>query len=180
MRARKREERPAPREGRTGKDAPWVPTPPALVESMLDLAGVGCDDYLIDLGSGDGRIVIAAARRGARALGVEYDAEMVVIARRAAERAGVSERATFIRTDMYDADISGATVIALFLLPDNLRKLEPKLRGVAAGARVVTNRFAIEGWTPARVTRIGGTTDDCCTALLYIGGASSRDTAVSM
>src|SRR5947208_2642140 len=115
-----------PVEGQAGKDIVWVPTPAVLVETMLDLACVTPEDYVIDLGSGDGRNVIAAAKRGARALGVEYNPDMVALSRRKAAAEGVSANAQFVQGDMYEADISGATVLTLFLIPENLRKLTPK------------------------------------------------------
>ena len=118
--------------GQPGKDVVWVPTPPVLVEKMLDMAKVTSRDYVIDLGSGDGRNVIAAAKRGARALGVEYDRELLALARKNAIEAGVGERARFVEGDMFEADISGATVLALFLLPDNLQRLKPKFSGLPA------------------------------------------------
>src|SRR5258708_4845349 len=95
-----------PYEGQPGKDVIWVPTPPALVEKMLDLARVTKEDFVVDLGSGDGRNVIAAAKRGARALGVEYEPDMVELSRKNAAAAGVAERAKFVQGDMYEADIS--------------------------------------------------------------------------
>jgi SAM-dependent methyltransferase len=159
-----------PVEGQRGKDIVWVATPPALVEKMLDVAQVTADDYVIDLGSGDGRIVIAAAQRGARALGVEYDAALIEVARRNATRAGVGERAKFVQGDLYSAEIADATVLALFLLPDNLADLSPKFATLKRGTRIVTNRFGIPGWTPDATCRIGGDTEDCPTALLYTIG----------
>ena len=166
--ARRSNKPPEPIEGQGGKDSVWVPTPPALIERMLDIARVTAQDYVIDLGSGDGRMVVAAARRGARALGVEYNPMLVEVARRAAVVEGVSDRATFVQGDLYDADVSDATVLALFLLPENLRRLRPKFDGLKAGTRIVTNRFEIDGWEPAAVSRIGGDSDSCCTARLYI------------
>ena len=137
-----------PEVGQPGKDVVWVPTPEPMVEKMLDLAKVGPRDYVIDLGSGDGRNVIAAARRGARGLGVEYNPDMVALSRRKADEAGVNRRARFERGDMFQADISKATVMALFLLPSNLRQLRPKLLALAPGSRIVSNTFLIEGWPP--------------------------------
>jgi hypothetical protein len=157
-----------PVEGQRGKDIVWVATPPALVEKMLDMAHVTASDYVIDLGSGDGRIVIAAAKRGARALGVEYDAALVEVSQRDARRAGVADRATFVQGDLYETDFSGATVLALFLLPDNLRELAPKFAALKPGTRIVTNRFGIPGWTPDAMCRVGGETEDCPTAVLYV------------
>src|SRR3954468_20024051 len=117
-----------PLPGHPGKDVIFVPTSPELVERMLDLAGVGRADYVMDLGSGDGRIVIAAARRGAQALGVEYTPELVALSRRNAAAAGVGERARFVEGDMFEADLSKASVLALFLMTANLEKLLPKFR----------------------------------------------------
>src|SRR3954468_1237031 len=114
-----------PYEGQAGKDVVWVPTPRALVDKMLDLAAVMPKDLVVDLGSGDGRLVIAAAKRGARALGIEYEPDMVQLARKNAVEAGVADRATFVQGDMFEADFKQATVLALFLLPGNLRRLSP-------------------------------------------------------
>src|SRR5690606_5547828 len=127
--------------GQPGKDVVWVPTPDALVEKMLDMAAVTPQDFVIDLGSGDGRNVIAAAKRGARALGVEYNDKMVEVARRNAEQAGVTERASFVQGDMYAADISQASVLALFLLSENHDMLHPKYLGLKTGTHIVPNSF---------------------------------------
>jgi SAM-dependent methyltransferase len=157
-----------PEEGQPGKDVVWVPTPAALVEKMLDLAQVGPGDFVIDLGSGDGRNIIGAARRGARALGIEYNPDMVELSRRKAQEAGVGDRALFERGDMFAADISKATVMALFLLPSNLLQLRPKLAALAPGSRIVSNTFLIEGWPPDASERIGGTCEMWCEAHLWI------------
>lgn len=135
-----------PFEGEPGKDVVWIASPRDMVEKMLDMARVTPQDFVVDLGSGDGRNVIAAARRGARALGVEYNPELVEVSRRAAAAAGVADRATFIQGDMFEADISQATVIILFLIPDNLRRLDVKLRALQPGSRVVSNTYEIGGW----------------------------------
>ena len=156
-----------PESGQAGKDVVWVPTSPALVERMLDLAKVTGDDFVIDLGSGDGRMVIAAARRGARALGVEYNPKMVQLARQLAEEAGVADRATFVEGDMFEADISKATVLALFLLPENLRRLEPKFRAMPPGTRLVVKTFGIPEWEPETTDTIGEGCSSWCTAMLY-------------
>ena len=164
-----------PEVGQPGKDVVWVPTPEALVEKMLDLAKVGRDDFVIDLGSGDGRNVIGAARRGARALGVEYNPDMVELSRRNAAAAGVGDRARFERGDMYEADISKASVMALFLLPSNLLQLRPKFLALAPGSRIVSNTFLIADWTPDVSERI----DACemwCEAHLYIVPAQAGGT----
>jgi SAM-dependent methyltransferase len=166
-RARMADKPREPVEGQRGKDLVWVATPRELVEKMLDMAQVTTDDRVIDLGSGDGRIVIAAAQRGARALGVEYDAGLIEVAQQDARRADVGDRVTFVRGDLYETDFSDATVLALFLLPDNLRDLAPKFAALKPGTRIVTNRFGIPGWTPDAMCRIGGDTEDCPTAVLY-------------
>jgi SAM-dependent methyltransferase len=159
---------PEPYVGQPGKDVVWVPTPPVLVEKMLDMARVTDKDYVIDLGSGDGRNIIAAAKRGARALGIEYDSGLIAIARRNAAAEGVTERARFIEGDMYEADISKATVLALFLLPDNLDRLKPKFQRLRPGTRIVVNGYQIPGW---EANETGTATGDCghwCVAYLYI------------
>ncbi len=153
--------------GQEGKDVVWVPTPPELVEKMLDVAKVTPRDYVMDLGSGDGRNVIAAAKRGATALGVEYNPDMVELSKRNAAAAGVAEKATFVQGDMYQADISKANVMALFLLPSNMVQLRTKFFNLAPGSRIVSNTFGIEGWTPDYTE----TLSDCtawCTVLLWI------------
>jgi SAM-dependent methyltransferase len=153
--------------GQEGKDVVWVPTPPELVEKMLDIAKVTPRDYVMDLGSGDGRNVIAAARRGATALGVEYNPEMVELSKRNAAAAGVTGKATFVQGDMYEADISMATVMAVYLLPANMDKLLPKFLALAPGTRIVANTFGFTDWDPDE----RATAKDCtdwCEALLWI------------
>ena len=122
-----------PASGQAGKDVVWVPTPQATVDKMLDLAKVTANDYVIDLGSGNGVTVITAAKRGATALGVEFNPEMVALSQKLAKEAGVSDKATFIRADLFETDLSKATVITLFLLPDINVRLRPKLLRPAAG-----------------------------------------------
>jgi precorrin-6B methylase 2 len=157
-----------PTPGQAGKDVVWVPTPHELVEKMLDMAKVTSQDIVMDLGSGDGRNIIAAAKRGARAIGVEYNPEMVALSRRLAKEAGVSDRATFIEGDMYEADISKATVLALFLLPSNLDKLAPKFLGLKPGTRIVNNTFTVTGWEPDATEMVEGTCTSWCTAHLNL------------
>jgi SAM-dependent methyltransferase len=157
-----------PIEGQPGKDVVWVPTPPILVEKMLDMARVMPQDYVMDLGSGDGRNVIAAAKRGARALGVEYNPDMVELSRRIAAREGVSGKAAFVQGDMFQADISQATVLALFLLTENLNALVPKFQDMKPGARIVVNGFEIDGWNADETARVDADCDPWCTAYLYI------------
>jgi SAM-dependent methyltransferase len=154
--------------GQAGKDVIWVPTPFALIEKMLDMAEVTPEDFVMDLGSGDGRNIIAAAKRGARGLGVEFNPDMVELSKRTAAKEGVSDLAKFAQGDMYEADISRATVLALFLLPENLERLKPKFLELQPGARIVMNGFAISGWNPDATEQIEGDCDAWCTALLYV------------
>jgi SAM-dependent methyltransferase len=156
-----------PTVGQGGKDVVWVPTPPALVERMLDMAKVTPDDVVMDLGSGDGRNIIAAARRGARAIGVEYNPEMVALSNRMAADAGVSGKATFIEGDMFTADISNATVMALFLLPNNLERLRDTFMKLRPGTRMVLNTFGIPDWDADATEHVEGDCVSWCTALLY-------------
>jgi precorrin-6B methylase 2 len=151
--------------GQAGKDVVWVPTPQALVETMLDMAKVTRQDVVMDLGSGDGRTVIAAAKRGARASGIEYNPDMVALSRKNAAEAGV--KATFVEADLFETDLSPATVITMFLLPDINLKLRPKILDLRPGTRIVSNSFTMEAWE-ADETRT--TTEDCtswCTAYLW-------------
>ena len=157
-----------PEIGQAGKDVVWVPTPPVLVEKMLDVARVTPQDFVMDLGSGDGRNIIAAAKRGARALGVEYNPDMVDLSRRTAQKEGVADKAQFVQGDMYVADISRATVLALFLLPENMNKLVDKFLALKPGSRIVANQFAVTGWTPDETGRADGDCGSWCTWLLYI------------
>ena len=157
-----------PTVGQAGKDVVWVPTPPELVEKMMDMAKVGPSDVVMDLGSGDGRNIIAAAKRGATAIGVEFNPDMVELSTRLAKEAGVADKASFIQGDMFTADISKATVMALFLLPDNLRKLTDKFYNLKPGSRLVLNTFAIPEWEADETETIEGDCVSWCTSLLYI------------
>ncbi|MCL2075450.1 MAG: methyltransferase domain-containing protein [Betaproteobacteria bacterium] len=138
----------APEVGQPGKDVVWVPTPQALVDSMLDMAKVTSSDYVIDLGSGDGRLVITAAKRGATALGIEYNPDLVELARRAAMKEGVGARATFKKADIFESDFSQATVITLFLLSSLNLQLRPTILDMKPGTRVVSNSFDMGEWEP--------------------------------
>jgi SAM-dependent methyltransferase len=159
-----------PVSGQAGKDVVWVPSPPDMVNKMMELARVTPADVVMDLGSGDGRNVIAAAKLGARALGVEYNPDMVALSRRIAQDAGVADKAQFVQADMYEYDISKATVMALFLLPVNMNKLAPKFFNLAPGSRIVANTFGIDGWEPdMRVTLPAASEcESWCEALLWI------------
>jgi len=157
-----------PTVGQPGKDVVWVPTPEEMVEKALDLAAVTPNDFVIDLGSGDGRNVIAAAKRGARALGVEYNPDLVELSKRNAAAAGVGDRASFVQGDMFEADISKATVMALFLLPDNMKKLRAKFLDLKPGTRIVANTFGIEGWSPDESKTYEDGCNSWCTVMLWI------------
>lgn len=157
----------APRLNQPGKDVQWVPTPPALVEKMLDLAGLTPKDRLVDLGSGDGVLVIAAARRGARARGIEYDRGLVEFSKRKAAEAGISQLTRFVRGDIFKTDFSDATVVTTFLLPSMNLRLRPTFLAMKPGTRIVANTFAIADWEPDESVAI----EPCerwCTALMWI------------
>jgi len=157
-----------PRMGQQGKDVVWIPSPGDMVEKMLDMARVTPQDYVIDLGSGDGRNVIAAARRGARALGVEYNPDLVELSKRAAAAAGVADKAAFVQGDMFAADISQATALVLFLIPSNLEKLAPKFLALKPGTRIVSNTYEIGGgWEPDETDRLKNCAS-WCIAYLYV------------
>ena len=128
-----------PQVGQQGKDVIWVPTPQALVDTMLDMAKVTPKDYVMDLGSGDGRTVITAAKRGAKARGIEYNPDMVELSKRNAAKEGVSDKASFVNADLFESDFSDATVITLFLLPDINIRLRPKILDMKPGTRVVVD-----------------------------------------
>ena len=157
-----------PEVGQAGKDVVWVPTPQSVVDKMLDMAKVTPKDHLIDLGSGDGRTVITAAKRGARALGIEFNPDMVELSKANARSAGVTERAQFMKGDLFEADLSQATVITMFLLPDINLKLRPKLLGLKPGTRIVSNTFTMGDWQPDSKQTVDACDGSWCTALLWI------------
>jgi hypothetical protein len=165
-----------PKVGQAGKDVVWVPTPQALVDKMLDMARVTPQDYLIDLGSGDGRTVITAAKRGLRALGIEYNPDMVALAKRNAAAAGVSDKATFVKADIFESDFSKATVITLFLLPQLNLKLRPTLLDLAPGTRIVSNSFTMEDWQPDETATVTEGCTTWCTALFWVVPAKVEGT----
>jgi precorrin-6B methylase 2 len=165
-----------PQVGQAGKDVVWVPTPQALVNKMLDMANVTPQDFVMDLGSGDGRTVITAAKRGARAVGIEYNPDMVELSKKNAQEAGVSGKATFIKADLFETDLSQPTVITMFLLPQINMKLRPKILDLKPGTRIVSNSFTMEDWEADETANV---TDDCtswCTALLWIVPAKVEGT----
>jgi len=157
-----------PSVGQEGKDVVWVPTPQSLVDTMLDMAKVTARDYVIDLGSGDGRTVITAAKRGARALGIEYDSNMVELAKRNAEREGVSGRASFRKADLFESDFSEATVITMFLLPEINLRLRPKILALKPGTRIVSNTFTMGDWKADETSAGDACEGSWCTSLLWI------------
>jgi hypothetical protein len=143
---------------------------------MLELAKVTPSDYLIDLGSGDGRTVITAAKRGTRAHGIEYNPDMVALSKRNAAAAGVGDKATFAKADLFESDFSQATVITMFLLPQINLKLRPKILDLKPGTRIVSNTFTMGEW---EADETASPTDDCsgyCTALLWIVPAKVEGT----
>jgi len=144
----------------------WVPSPQELVDKMLDMAKVTPQDYLMDLGSGDGRTVVTAAKRGVRALGVEFNPDMVALSKRNAAKAGVSDKASFIEADIFRTDLSHATVITLFLLTDLNLKLRPTILTLKPGTRIVSNTFRMGDWEPEETVELG--CDTYCTAYLWI------------
>jgi hypothetical protein len=136
-------------------DAPFVPTPQIVVDEMLRLAGVGPRDFVIDLGSGDGRIVITAAKKfGARGLGVELDPHLVIQSEESARRAGVADRVKFVQEDLFRTDLSAASVVTLYLFPEMNLKLRPKLLQLRPGTRVVSHDFDLGDWQPDAKTQI--------------------------
>src|SRR5437868_5294523 len=159
-----------PEVGQAGKDVVWVPTPQALVDKMLDMAKLTPKDYLIDLGSGDGRTVITAAKHGTKALGIEYNPDMVELSKRNAVKEGVSDKATFMKADLFASDFSQATVITMFLLPDINLKLRPKILDMKPGTRIVSNTFTMGEWQADETHTVdsGSCPTSWCTALLWI------------
>jgi precorrin-6B methylase 2 len=165
-----------PSVGQAGKDVVWVPTSEALVAKMLDMAKVTPQDYVIDLGSGDGRTVIAAAKRGATALGIEYNPDMVDLSKRNAAAAGVASKATFVKADLFESDFSKATVVTMFLLPSINMKLRPKILDMKPGTRIVANTFTMEDWEADETANITEGCTNWCTALLWIVPAKVEGT----
>jgi len=145
--------------GQEGKDVIWVPTPQALVERMLQMAKTTSNDYVVDLGSGDGRTVITAAKKyGIRALGIEYNADMVELSKRNAEKEGVADRAQFVNGDIFQTDFSKATVLTLYLLPNLNLKLRPTILNMKPGTRVVSHAFSMDDWQPDQIENAEGRT----------------------
>jgi len=157
-----------PYQGQPGKDVVWVPTDQRLVDKMLDMAKVTPQDFLMDLGSGDGRTVITAAKRGLRAQGIEYNPDMVALSKRNATAAGVTERAQFVQADIFETDFSKATVLTLFLLPQLNLRLRPTILNMKPGTRVVSNSFNMAEWEADQTETIPNCSVSFCTAMLWI------------
>lgn len=140
---------PEPVLGTPGKDSGWIPTPNGMVEAMLEMAGVGPADVVCDLGSGDGRIPILAAKRyGARGLGIEYNGDLVKYSASVAQKEGLANRVQFIQGDIFATDFSHATVVTLFMPPEFNRKIRPHLLAMKPGTRVVAFNFDMADWQP--------------------------------
>ena len=158
-----------PTVGQDGKDVVWVPTPQSVVDKMLEMAKLTKSDFLMDLGSGDGRTVITAAKRGATALGIEYNEKMVELSRRNAEAAGVTARAKFEQADLFETDFSKATVVTMFLLPDINLRLRPKILELKPGTRIVSNTFTMGEWEPDQKVDLSSSCGaSYCNPLLWI------------
>jgi SAM-dependent methyltransferase len=139
------------------KDVPYVPSPEGVVDKMLDLANVSAKDVVYDLGSGDGRIVIAAAKKGARGVGVDIDPERIEESVKNAQDAGVQKRVKFIRQNLFDTPLGEATVVTLYLLPGVNMKLRPKLLSeLRPGTRVVSHSFDMGDWKPVKTEQVDG------------------------
>ena len=163
-----------PQVGQEGKDVIWVPTPQALVDKMLDIAKVTPKDYVIDLGSGDGRTVITAAKRGSKALGIEYNPDMVELSKRNAAKEGVSDKASFVKADLFESDFSQAQVITMFLLPDINIRLRPKILDLKPGTRIVSNSFTMGEWSADDTVNVKDGCVSYCTAYLWIVPAKAE------
>jgi precorrin-6B methylase 2 len=157
-----------PQVGQEGKDVVWVPTPQSLVDKMLDMAKVTPQDYVIDLGSGDGRTVITAAKRGAKALGIEYNPDMVELSKHNAGKEGMGDKAQFMKADLFESDFSQATVITMFLLPEINLKLRPKILDLKPGTRIVSNSFTMGEWQDDDTATVTAGCSNWCTAHLWI------------
>jgi SAM-dependent methyltransferase len=142
---------------RAQQDAPFLESPDFVVEAMLGLAAVKESDVVYDLGSGDGRIVIAAARLGARGVGIEVDPELVALSEENAGAAGVGDRVRFVAADLFVSDFHEASVVALYLKPKVNARLRPLLEAqLAPGTRVVSHRYEVPGWRPVERLKVGG------------------------
>jgi len=160
-----------PKVGQSGKDVIWVPTPDSAVERMLQMAQVGPKDFVVDLGSGDGRTVIAAATKfRARSLGIEFNPDMVALSRQSAEREGVADTAKFVQGDIFASDFSSATVVTMYLLDDLNLRLRPKLLGMKPGTRIASHEFNMGNWEPDDTSHIDGSTTYFWVVPAKVGG----------
>ena len=157
-----------PELGQSGKDVIWYPTPHTLVDVMIGMADLTSADYLVDLGSGDGRIVIAAAKKGINAAGVEFNPDLVEYSKRYAEREGVADKTDFFEADFFEYDLSKATVITMFLLPELNRRLKPRLLELKPGTRIITNSFSMQDWLYDEMGEIDDKTTSWNTAYMWI------------
>ncbi|HBP31226.1 MAG: SAM-dependent methyltransferase [Advenella sp.] len=157
-----------PSVGQQGKDVIWVPTSQALIDRMLEMARLTANDRLVDLGSGDGRLVITAAKRGAISRGIEFNPDLVTISKRAAQAEGVAQQATFEQADIFESDFSDASVVTLFLLPSLNLRLRPTLLDMKPGTRVVSNSFAMEAWEPDESVEVKENCTNYCHAYKWI------------
>jgi len=146
-----------PQVGQAGKDVIWVPTPDEVVDRMLRMAQVTANDYVVDLGAGDGKIAIAAAKNfGARSMGIEYNADMARHAQGNVEKAGVAGRARIVNGDIFVTDFSQATVVTMYLLPGLNMKLRPTILAMRPGTRVVSHSFTMEDWDADEISSMDG------------------------
>lgn len=157
-----------PEVGQEGKDVVWVPTPQVLVDKMLELADAKPGDLLVDLGSGDGRTVITAAKRGIKAIGVEFNPDMVALSYKNAEKEGVKGKVEFVNGDLFEYDFSKASVVTMFLLPDINLRLRPQILEMKPGTRIVTNTFTMGDWIPDDTARAEDESTYWNTAYLWI------------
>ncbi len=165
-----------PEPGQEGKDVRWFPTPQLLVDKMLDMAKISPSDFLVDLGSGDGRTVISAAKRGVHGVGIEYNPDLVELSKRNAAKEGVSDKTEFIKADLFGYDFSKATVITLFLLPEINLRLRPKLLKMKPGTRIVSTTFTMQNWQYDDMVKITDKTTNWTTAYLWIVPANVSGT----
>ncbi len=166
----------APQVGLPGKDVVWMPTAKSVMEKMFEIARLTPQDTLYDLGSGDGRVVIAAARAGATAVGIEFNAKLVELSRSRASQEGLSAKTSFVQGDIFQTDLSRATLITLFLLPELNLKLRPLLLNLKPGTRVTSNSFDMGDWKPDRFERLKGDCESWCMAFLWIVPAKVEGT----
>jgi precorrin-6B methylase 2 len=167
-----------PQYNEPGKDVAWWPTSQVLVDKMLDMAKVTPEDFVIDLGSGDGRTVITAAKRGARALGIEYNPDMVALSKRNAAKENVGERAQFVQGDLFESDFSQATVITMFLSETLNLRLRQRILNLKPGTRIVSTAFAMGEWKPDETVSVQDNKgcSSYCMALLWIVPAKVEGT----